>query len=165
MGPTWGYHVGKSKYPQPSAAVRTADVHRQEWGRFDVLGQTFYVAENEETAYAEVLAGFKLPNGADDPLQEIADMYGVPRETAIEWITEDWKLIETDFEGIGALPVSWRHDRTLYGVEMTGPGWLVDIQHPDSIAAVEQAGDGLFARWLARQGVAALTISTLTSEN
>lgn len=161
----WGYHVGKPAYPQPSAAVRTADVHRQEWGRFDILGQTFYVAENEETAYAEVLAGFKLPNGADDPLQAIADMYGVPRETAIEWIADDWQLVEKDFRGIGALPESWRHARRMYGIEMTGPGWLVDIQHPDSISAVENAGDGVFARRLSRQGVSSLTVSTLTSEN
>lgn len=94
-------------------------MHRQEWGRFDILGQSFYVAGNVETAYAEVLAGFKLPNGADDPLQEIADMCGVPRETAIEWIAEDWQLLEPDFDGIGVLPVSWRRDRTIYGVETT----------------------------------------------
>lgn len=49
FGPSVGYHVGKAKYRQPSAAVRTADVHRQDWGRFDILGETFYVAENAET--------------------------------------------------------------------------------------------------------------------
>lgn len=93
--------MGKSKYRQPSAAVRTADIHRQDWGRFDVIGETYYVAQNVETAYAEVLAGLKLPNGGSDPLQEIADMWGVDRVEAVAWIEEDWEMLEPDFQGIG----------------------------------------------------------------
>lgn len=165
FGPSAGFHVGKSKYRQPSAAVRTADIHRQDWGRFDVIGETFYVAQNVETAYAEVLAGFKLPNGANDSLQEIADMLGVDRAEAVAWITEDWELIEPDFQGVGAIPASWRESRRVFEVEMSGSGWLVDVQHPASISAIEAAGKGAMARWLARQGIPALTLSTLTSEN
>ena len=145
--------------------MRTADIHRQDWGRFDVLGETFYVAQNIETAYAEVLAGFKLPNGANDPLQEIADMLGVDRAEAVAWITEDWELIEPDFQSMGAIPASWRESRRVFEVEMSGAGWLADVHHPASISAIESAGDGTMARWLARQGVPALTLSTLTSEN
>ena len=101
FGPSVGFHVGKSKYREPSAAVRTADIHRQDWGRFDVIGETYYVAQNVETAYAEVLAGLKLPNGGSDPLQEIADMWGVDRVEAVAWIEEDWEMLEPDFQGIG----------------------------------------------------------------
>lgn len=165
MGPSVGLHVGKSKYRQPSAGVRTADIHRQDWGRFDVIGETFYVAQNVETAYAEVLAGFKLPNGENDSLQEIADMLGVDRAEAVAWIAEDWELIEPDFQGVGAIPTTWRESRRVFEVEMSGPGWLVDVHHPASISAIEAAGDGAMARWLARQGILALTLSALTSEN
>lgn len=165
FGPSVGFHVGKSKYRQPSAAVRTADIHRQDWGRFDVIGETYYVAQNVETAYAEVLAGFKLPNGGSDPLQEIADMWGVDRAEAVAWIEEDWEMLEPDFQGIGAIPTSWRESRRLFEVELNAPGWLVDVHHPASISAIEAAGGGTMARWLAAQGIPALTLSALTSEN
>ncbi|MFJ4253742.1 hypothetical protein [Microbacterium sp. NPDC090003] len=145
--------------------MRTADVHRQDWGRFDVLGETFYVAEDIETAYAEVLAAFKLPNGVNDPLQDIADMYGVPRNTAIEWITEDWELIEENFRGFGGIPASWREARRLFEATMNGPGWLVDIQHPATISALEGPADGPVARFLSSQGISALTLSALTGNN
>lgn len=165
FGPSVGFHVGKAKYRQPSAAMRTADVHRQDWGRFDILGETFYVAENAETAYAEVLAAFKVPNGVNDPLQEIADMYGVPRAQAVEWITEDWALIEEDFRGMGGLPASWREARRLFEVTMDDPGWVVDVQHPATISALEGPADGPVARFLANQGIPALTLSALTGDN
>lgn len=165
FGPSTGFHVGKAKYRQPSAAARTADVHRQDWGRFDILGETFYVAEDVETAYAEVLAVFKLPNGASDPLQEIADMLGVDRLKAVAWIAEDWARIETDFYGLGGIPASWREERRVFEVTMSAPGWLVDVQHPATISALEAAENGVVARWLGRQGIPALTLSTLTSEN
>lgn len=165
FGPSAGFHVGKSKYRQPSAAARTADIHRQDWGRFDVIGETFYVAQNVETAYAEVLAGFKLPNGGSDPLQEIADMWGVERAEAVAWIEEDWELLEPDFQGVGAIPTSWRETRRLFEVKMNASGWLVDVHHPASISAIEAAGGGTMARWLATQGIPALTLSVLTSEN
>ncbi|KJQ53440.1 hypothetical protein RS85_02958 [Microbacterium sp. SA39] len=51
-------------------------MHRQDWGRFDILGQTFYVAENHETAYAEVLAGFKL-SLFDHSLERVAHRFGI----------------------------------------------------------------------------------------
>lgn len=164
-GPSTGFHVGLRKFPQPSAAVRTADIHRQDWGRFDVIGSTFYVAEYIETAYAEVLASFKLPNGANDSLQEIADMWGVHRAEAVSWIVEDWKLLEPDFRGMGAIPASWRERRRVFEIEMDDSGWLVDVHHPDTIAAIENAADGAMARWLGRQGIPAVTLSTLTSDN
>lgn len=165
FGPSVGYHIGKAKYRQPSAAVRTADVHRQDWGRFDILGETFYVAENVDTAYAEVLAAFKLPNGASDPLREIAEIYGVPRNTAIEWITEDWALIEENFRGLGGIPASWREARRVFEVTMRDPAWVVDVQHPATISALEGPAGGPMARFLANQGIAALTLSALTGDN
>ena len=62
-----GFHVAKTSYEQPSVPWRSPDVHRQEWGRYDTLGRTYYLAETKECAYAEVLAPFKRANGAEDP--------------------------------------------------------------------------------------------------
>jgi len=36
-----GFHVASARWKQPSAPLRTPDVHRQEWGRFDTLGRTY----------------------------------------------------------------------------------------------------------------------------
>lgn len=165
VGPDTAFHVGKTTYPQPSAASRTADVHRQDWGRWDTLGATYYVAGAPEIAYAEVLAVFKLPNGAPDLLAEIADQFGITRDEAAAYIAEDWGYLEKDFQGIGAIPSAWRTSRRLYEVQLQDHGWVVDMQHPDTIAALEAAGDGMLSRWLGLQGIPALTLSTLTSEN
>lgn len=118
-----------------------------------------------DTAYAEVVAVFKLPNGADDPLQDIAEIYDVPRNVAVEWITEDWALIEENFRGVGAIPASWREARRVFEVTMHDPGWVVDVQHPATISALEGPAGGPMARFLADQGITALTLSALTGEN
>lgn len=165
IGPYTGFHVGKASYPQPSAAPRTADVHRQDWGRWDTLGSTYYVAGAAEIAYAEVLSPFKVPNGTADPLSEIATSLDLTRDEAAAQIAEEWALLEKDFHGLGAIPSQWRTSRRLYELRLRGQGWVVDVQHPDTIATLEAAGGGLLSRWLGLQGISALTLSTLTSEN
>lgn len=92
-------------------------------------------------------------------------MYGVPRAEAVEWITEDWTLIEVGFRALGGVPASWREARRLVKVTMEDPGWLVDVQHPATISAVEGPADGPVARFLSSLGVSALTLSALTCDN
>lgn len=153
------YHVGKKEYPPLSAAARDADdTSRQAWGRYDVPGHTFYVAENRGTAYAEVLSGFKRANGAADPLSEDAKFAGMSLEDYIEEIAREWS--ERDFMGLGAIPAGWRYDRGLFPVVLPDSGWLVDIEHPDSIAAIE----GAIGPLLASLNVPHLTTGTLRSE-
>lgn len=158
-----GFHVAKTSYEQPSAPWRSPDVHRQEWGRYDTLGRTYYLAETKECAYAEVLAPFKRANGAEDPLAPIAAALDLTLAETVAAIAEEWD--EEDFRGVGALPPAWLSARRMDSVRVIPDGWLVDVQHPDSIAALESAKDGATARFLANQGIPSLTVSVLTSEN
>lgn len=157
---TYNYHVGKTEYPPLSAATREAGVKsRDSWNRYDVPGQTFYVAETRECAYAEVLAPFKRANGSADPLKKDAESLGMTLEEFVEEIAREWS--ERDFMGLGAIPAGWRYDRGMFPVVLPDTGWLVDIEHPDSISAIEKLlGDEL--SWLR---VDHLTTGTLRGED
>ncbi len=160
---TVGFHVAKRTYAQPSAPWRSPDVHRQEWGRFDTLGRTYYLAETAECAFAEVLSDLKRKNGSEDPLAPIAEALGLTLEETVAAIAEDWA--EADFRGVGALPPTWYGRRRMYAARISDGGWLVDVQHPDSIAALQGPPDGTIARFLANQGIPSLNVSVLTSDN
>ncbi|MGK3949921.1 hypothetical protein [Microbacterium sp. K2] len=155
----YGFHVGKNDYPALSGAPRDAAAKwRQAWGRYDVPGQTFYVAETRSAAYAEVLSGFKRANGATDTLTKDAEFAGLSLEEYIEEIAREWS--ERDFMGLGAIPAGWRYDRGLIPVVLPDPGWLVDVEHPDSISVIE----GAIGPLLASFNVTHLTTGTLRSE-
>ncbi|WP_404473448.1 hypothetical protein [Microbacterium aerolatum] len=158
---TYGYHVGKTEYPPLSAIAREAGAgSRNGWNRYDAAGyQTFYVAETREAAYAEVLAPFKRANGSADPLAKDAEALGMTLEEFVEEVAREWS--ERDFMGLGAIPSGWRYDRGMIPTVMPEPGWLVDIEHPDSISAVERMmGEEL--SWLR---VDHLTTGTLRGED
>jgi hypothetical protein len=159
VGGEVGYHVAKTAYSARSAATRTPDVHRDEWGRYDTLGSTYYIAETAECAYAEVLAAFKRKNGDQDVLEPIAAALGITVDELALDIEEQWA--EAGFHGAGTLPPGWRNRRAIYQVVLSGGGWLVDIEHPDSIAALEAGRE----RFLANQGIPSLNTSVLRSEN
>jgi hypothetical protein len=158
-----GFHLAKRTYAQPSAPWRSADVHRQEWGRFDTLGRTYYLAGTAECAYAEVLAPLRRGNGTDDPLAPVAAALGLSLEETVEAIADEWD--ESDFPGVGALPPTWFHLRRMYRTRIVDGGWLVDVEHPDTIAALQGPADGQVARFLANQGIPMLTTAVLRSEN
>lgn len=102
-----GYHVGKTDYPALSAAPRSGDDgNRTAWGRYDVPGQTFYVAETRPCAYAEVLSAFKRTLGSADPLVKDAAALGMTVEEFVEEVARDWS--DRDFMGLGAVPAGWR---------------------------------------------------------
>jgi hypothetical protein len=155
----YGYHVGKSEYPALSAASRDAAAKsRTAWNRYDVPGQTFYIAETRECAYAEVLSPFKRANGASDPLAGDAAFLGMTLEEYVEEVTREWS--ERDLMGLGAIPAGWRYDRGMIPVAMPD-GWLIDIEHPDSISAIER----MMASELASLGVPQLTTATLRGDD
>lgn len=158
-----GFHVAKRTYAQPSAPWRSADVHRQEWGRFDTLGRTYYLAETGECAFAEVLASLRRANGSEDSLAPIAAALDLTLEETVNAIAHEWE--EADFRGVGALPSSWYGRRRLYRARIIDAGWLVDIEHPDTISALQGQADSDVARFLAHQGIPALTTAVLRSEN
>lgn len=133
----YSYHVGKTEYPPVSAVTREEGAEsRDGWNRYDVPGQTFYVAETRESAYAEVLQPFKRANGLADPLAKDAAAMDMTIEEFIEEVAREWS--ERDFMGLGAIPAVWRYDRGMIPVVLPDTGWLVDIEHPDSISAIER---------------------------
>lgn len=157
---TTGFHVGKKKYPPTSAPARSVSVSpRKEWGRFDVSGKTFYVAESAECAYAEVLAPFRRSIDGRDPLAADAEAMGMRLDDFLEGVAGEWE--ESGFMGMGVLPKSWREDRRLHTVETRIGGWLVDVEHPDSMAAIERAcGPALLDA-----GVTMLTVGILRGDD
>ncbi|WP_425839907.1 hypothetical protein [Microbacterium sp. PA5] len=157
-GAVVGFHVGKREYPALSAAPREESEPRDQWNRYDVPGATFYIAETTECAYAEVLSPFKRANGAADTLAKDAAFHGVTVAEFVEDIAREWS--ELDFMGLGAIPAGWRFDRGMIRIHMPAAGSLVDIEHPDSISAIE----GMMGAELASLGVAHLTTGVLRGE-
>jgi hypothetical protein len=155
----YSFHVGKTEYPPLSAISREANPDsRDGWNRYDVPGQTLYVAETRESAYAEVLVPFKRANGSSDPLAKDAEAMGMTLEEFVEEVSREWS--ERDFMGLGAIPAGWRYDRGMVPVVLTESGWLVDIEHPDSISAIER----LMELELSRLRVPHLTTGVLRGE-
>ena len=151
--------VAPTRYDPISAPERLAGVPRDPWGRFDSPGFTLYTAQTEETAYAEVLAQFKRQLGAVDPLEADAVAIGMSREEFLESIADEWAA--SSFMGVGAVPASWRHDRGMYEVYAEPGGWLIDVDHPDTISRLEQELEPI----LVEEGIPALTTSVLEGEN
>lgn len=158
-----GFHVATARWKQPSAPWRTPDLHRQEWGRFDTLGRTYYLAETPECAYAEVLSQYKRRAGSDDPLAPIAAALDLSVSELLVAVAHEWG--EEDYRGVGAIPTDWCARRRLYQLTIEDGGWLVDVSHPASISALESAHDGDVARFLANQGIRNLNVSVLMSDN
>jgi len=154
-----GFRVAKRAYPVVSAPVRTEDELRDDWGRYDTLGSTLYVAETARAAYAEVLSPFKQANGAISALQVDAEAIGMTIEEFLEEIASEWG--ERNFMGLGAVPAKWRELRAIHQILLPQTGWWVDVEHPDSIAAINEG----LAGFLAGQGIPALDTSHLRGSN
>lgn len=157
----YSYHVSKNEYPPLSAITREPGAtSRVGWNRYDVPDrETFYVAETRESAYAEVLAPFKRANGSVDPLAKDARALGMALEEFVEEVAREWS--EQDFMGLGAIPAGWRYDRGMIPVVLPESGWLVDIEHPDSISAIER----MMGEELSSLRVDHLTTGTLRGED
>jgi hypothetical protein len=150
--------IAKPKYgaiSAPERPVRPARSARSQWGRYDSPGRTLYVASDLETAFAEVLSPFKRQLGATDPLEADAAALGITRAELLEIISAEWT--ERGFMGMGAIPRQWRTDRSIFQLFGQGDGWYIDVEHPDSIAAIEVALEGM----LAKREVSSLTTAIL----
>ncbi len=153
------FRVAIDRYGALSAIERIKSEDRADWGRFDSPGFTIYTAQERETAYAEVLAQFKRQLGTADPLEADAAALGMTRNEFLEEVAAQWA--EQSFMGLGAAPASWRHDRGIYEVYAQPGGWWIDIDHPDTIALLEESLESL----LIVERVKTLTTSVLTGDN
>lgn len=135
-----GHRIAKSTYPPLSAPLRRdAGPHRSErssWGRYDAVDtQTLYTAQLATGAFAEVLATFKVPLGTGSALEQDARALGLTLEEFLADVASDWE--ERSFMQTGTLPRSWRDDRTALVITHPHSGWLVDVEHPDTLSALE----------------------------
>ncbi|MCU6480183.1 hypothetical protein [Arthrobacter sp. A2-55] len=95
------------------------------------------MAETPLVAFLEMISAFALPLGASSSLHKDADALGLSLAEFLDAIAKDWK--DQGFYGTGHLPPEWANKRSIYRLQVTGPGWWVDVEHPDSIAAIRNA--------------------------
>lgn len=155
------FRVAKPQYGSLSSPERRREFDRSRWGRYDSPGNTLYVAEDEATAFAEVIAPFKRQFGMVDPLEKDAAALGMKREEFLEAVAEEWSIEQ--FMGIGAVPRQWRTDRQLYRVYCETRGWFIDVEHPNTISWLE--GQTEVASRLSDYKIPALTTAVLRGEN
>lgn len=108
------------------------------WGRWDVLDhRTIYAGATAQGAYLETLQSLRLDPGASPRLGDLFDHDDEAGQTLLDAVTQEW---EKCFGGFipGRIPSSWRHQRALYRLRLPRDGWLVDVGHSDSVAAVAQ---------------------------
>lgn len=129
--------IGKNRYGATGALPRNAGEDRREWSRFDSPGRTLYVAEDEPTAFAEVLADFQLPPGKRfHHLEADATAAGLTIDDFL--LAVERERGERGLQYMGYLPASWRDDRRVFFLLLRQDGWLIDIEHPDSIAVLRE---------------------------
>lgn len=128
------------------------------WSRYDTPGSTVYISTDQELAFAEVLSGYALTLGAIHPLQKDADFMGMALEEYLRSVDTEWG----NQLGLGALAKHWRDRRRIYELTLGGTGWWVDVEHPDSVAAIRA---GIGAQLHEERGLTQLTLGVLHGED
>lgn len=137
---------------------RLAGEDRDDWNRYDTPGSTVYLSDTDEIAFAEVLSSYALTLGQEHPLQKDADFIGMSLQDYVQTIDDEWgNQIKS-----GCLPAHWRDRRNTYQLALQGGGWWVDVEHPDSIAAIKSA---LGQRLHKELGLQQLTLGVLHGED
>ncbi|MBX9244662.1 RES domain-containing protein [Actinotalea ferrariae] len=106
------------------------------WSRWDTPGRTLYVGETIRSAYAEVLQHFRRPR-AGDPVAQLAELLGMTPEEYLAAV--DQEQAPLGCMPRGQFPAGWRHDRALYRVRLPRGGWWIDVEHGDSLTALDSA--------------------------
>lgn len=154
------YRVGQTSYGAVSAPVRSVTALASNLSRYDTAGRTLYAAGSPEVAFIEVLAQFSRELGSgDDPLRKDAEAIGLTLEEFLEQVAAEWA--ERHFMNMGCVPKSWRERRALYSLELPADGWWIDVEGPDTIAALaREVGD-----LLAELGIKKFTTAVLRGED
>jgi hypothetical protein len=138
-----GFRVAKDRYgaltvpqntivgPLPITSTTRSSPDRR--GRFDTLGSTIYLAESNRCAYAEVLAGFRKNRAT---IAKAAESIGWTVDDYIKQVLLDAKTNGVDVPW--AVSVDWQMDRSIYRIQMPAQGWWVQMDHPDTLAALER---------------------------
>lgn len=156
------WRIAKTSYgalrPPPRSVDPAADP--ASWGRFDTRGgSTLYMAATRECAFAEVLAYHQRQLGERDLLAKDATFLGVDVTELAGMVDREWQ--DRGYMRPGHLAKGWRTERALYEIALPDHGWWVLLEHPESIAAAEEA----LADALASVGVGELDVSALRGGN
>lgn len=102
-------------------------------GRYDSLGSTLYLADSRQSAYSEVLTGFRQRRAA---IARIAESVG--------WTVADYMAsVEAQAEANHvdvpwAISVNWQMVRSIYEIQLPLTGWWVQIDDPDTLLSIQR---------------------------
>lgn len=166
--PTAGRHTsriakpsfGPLNPPLREAGTRSVD----SWARWDTpAGRTIYVADSEETSYRELLAYLAPSVGVRNT--KLSDVFTEEEEakedarSLLEAITQDWDSLW--WTTPHKIVQGWRDARRLYTLALPQQGWVVDVEHQDSVDALNRG----LAQQLASMGMPRLTCGHLRGED
>jgi hypothetical protein len=137
---------------------RLAGSDPADWNRYDTLGSTVYISDTDEIAFAEVLSSYALTLGAKHPLQKDADFMGMTLDVYMRSVSAEWG----NHVGPGFLAKHWRDRRSIYELTLGSTGRWIDVEHPDSIAAI---GAGIGEQLHTQLGLTKLTLGVLHGED
>lgn len=101
-------------------------------GRFDTIGSTIYLADSRRCAYAEVLVGFRKVRAQ---IAKAANSISWDVDEYIAQVTADAKANGVDVPW--GVPVDWQMARSIYAIQLPRNGWWVQIDHAQTLAALE----------------------------
>lgn len=158
------WRIAKPSYGPLNPPVRPSDITAtQGWGRWDTpTGRTIYVGDSRLTTYSETLALFGPSVGVKntklaDVFVEDEDCASDPR-TVLEAISRDWEeLWKIHPKRVVA---GWRDARLAYELSLPSEGWFVDIEHSDTIKAINRE----MALEIHAAGIDRITLSHVSGE-
>ncbi|ADG75031.1 conserved hypothetical protein [Cellulomonas flavigena DSM 20109] len=107
------------------------------WSRWDTPGRTLYAAANREAAFAEVLQHHRQSIDHAHIAEMSSNFPGVEGQQYLNAVEEELEAICS--MKIGCVPSSWRDARLIYSLKLPGNGWWVDVEHPDTLAVLNDA--------------------------
>lgn len=155
--------IAKFSHGPMNPLVRNGGEDPGGWGRYDVAGhRTIYAASPSEGAYAESLAVLRPAPSLATKISDLFDDDAPDGNQSLEeLVRDDW---DNQFHTVpGFLPAGWRQERLEYQLTLPGDGWIVGIEHGDSIAAISRAIGGPLSATIGRHHH--LTVGDLRGEN
>lgn len=128
--------IAKSSYGAMNPILRDETGDPREWGRYDVAGhRTIYSASPVEAAYAESLAVYRPAESLNKlTLGELFDDETEPGLTLGQAVADEWgHRFRTQ---PGYVPAAWRDERLVHKVALPPTGWVIDVEHANTIAAL-----------------------------
>jgi RES domain-containing protein len=133
------FRIAKSSYGAMNPILRDVKGDPRQWGRYDVAGhRTIYSANPVEAAYAESLAVYRPAKSLDAlTLGELFDDETEPGLTLSQAVAEEWD--HRFHTQPGYVPAAWRDERLIHKVALPMTGWVIDVEHANTLATLNAA--------------------------